>query len=798
MTEIKAVVEPIVDSLTNLIIECVNGSMKDVTTHCMTLAKGTESLVGISQNVALSSDDNDLTNEIINSINFISDKIEALVLAFTTLIQNRGDPEVVSKFSIAAQNVADAINNLVIVTDETSQKRLTALIRKAVQSNRALDSTLDTKNKHDLLVNADAFLKIHSKLVDVTLKASASTQIQRKRELLKRGSDEVRETYPILESSIKQYYTTNDQAAFTAYDSACKRIAEAYKYIIEACKIDEESNFAKLREIVDAIMNLIRYAKEIHQSSGDLIISISKDAPLPERMKLADRVESQCKPFIDNARIIANNVSDPTIKKVIEASVEDLESSLNDILKIARSNNVSPADKNKAANAYEKLMNSVQKIVTSSRRDAIESFPVHLTSEALSNAVEKLFESAKKGDVEGTSKKAIEVIDLATQLANILTDKANKTDDPNERKYLLEAADAIRKAISDVVTNAKVLAQNPNSVEALNNFNNSRAMLRKAIDRARGVEGTPDGFLTLPQFDDLETKSEQPQPRQQFNFDFEELDTDDELIKASKAQARAALDVVKEAEKYLSELADDPAKQAKIREVSDKVRELAANVVNSARKAAENPDDPKAQAEMAKYQNELASAIGELLSLIGKGTDKNVANALKDLEDVVSSNSGQSSDQDSGDASLANNFFAIASEISNLIKTNFENNVSNDVQKDVEIARAIATLSTKANKALQELSKTVKAETFKSQIINSGKIISDNALKLKILSAVKVSGGDDSTGQVSSAAIGLKKQTEDIVSQLKAGFLRHRVQSTAKQALALKKIAEAVRKARYY
>lgn len=132
MTEVKDIVEPLVDSLTHLIVECVTGRMKDVTNHCMKLATSTQSLVDVSREVALKSDDHDLTNEIINSINFIADQIEGLVLSFTQLIQNRDDPEYVAKFSASAQNVADAINNLVLVTDDTSPKRMSSLIRYAV------------------------------------------------------------------------------------------------------------------------------------------------------------------------------------------------------------------------------------------------------------------------------------------------------------------------------------------------------------------------------------------------------------------------------------------------------------------------------------------------------------------------------------------------------------------------------------------------------------------------------------------------------------------------------------------
>ena len=123
------IVSPLVDSLSLLVLECVGGSLKDVTTHCMTLASNTQALVDQAQKVALATDDNEVVSEIINSINIIADQIGELVGSFQALIQNRTDPTLVKNFSTTAQNVADAISGLVNATDETSQKRLIGLVR---------------------------------------------------------------------------------------------------------------------------------------------------------------------------------------------------------------------------------------------------------------------------------------------------------------------------------------------------------------------------------------------------------------------------------------------------------------------------------------------------------------------------------------------------------------------------------------------------------------------------------------------------------------------------------------------
>lgn len=665
-----------------------------------------------------------------------------------------------------------------------------------------MDATIDTKNRADLLTFSETFTKLHNQLADVASRAVHNSNIQLKKDLLKDGGERVQTVAPQYVQYVKQVFDDGSNiAAVEQYNAVIAALAEAYKILVKAVKIDEGTSFSRIRELVKAITDLILNAKNLYGSSTELIQAISNDTPVGTRIPIAARTSQDSKKVVQNAQVVADSVTDPTIRRLILDSIKNIVKSEKDFCGVGQLEKLSANDKNTAINSFEVLMNSVQKILTAARTDAIDTYPIHLVSEVLNNVVDDMIQAAKDGDMNAVNDKASEVDALSQKLIDIMLKKAENTTDPNEKRYLLEAADLLKKSIADVLTNSKILAQDPKNIEAARKLQDSRNALRKAIDRARGVEGTPDGFLELPKVDVQLVEEEvkevvvPPVPQRQFNFDFEELADDGPLLKAAKEQGRAALDVIREAEKCLSEL-DDPEKQRQIMEASSLVRDLAAQVVESARIASENPDDAKAQEDMATKQNELAMAIGKLLSMIGKGEDQNIANALKDLEDALIAEKS-SSEEDTGDAALANNFFKIADNIRNLITSNFENGKTGDVNKNVETAREIGSLSTQANKALAALAKTVKSDTFKTQISNGGKIVADNALKLKILAAVKVSGGDDETGQVASAALGLKVQIEDIVSQLKAGFLRHRVQATARQTLALKKIAEAVRKARF-
>lgn len=127
--QINTIVEPLVDSLSALVLETITGSLANIGKISDALGKATNDLLLITQRVALTANDEELTNEVINAVNIIGDNIEKLVGSFAATVQNRSDAAAAKGFSDAAQLVGDSINNLVSTADETSSKRLLACVR---------------------------------------------------------------------------------------------------------------------------------------------------------------------------------------------------------------------------------------------------------------------------------------------------------------------------------------------------------------------------------------------------------------------------------------------------------------------------------------------------------------------------------------------------------------------------------------------------------------------------------------------------------------------------------------------
>jgi hypothetical protein len=787
---LNAIVNPLVDALSLLVLECVGGSLKDVTTHCMALATQTQALVNEAQKVAMSSDDTEVVNEIINSINIIADQIGSLVESFQALITNRTDPSLVKNFSSTAQNVADAISSLVNATDETSQKRLIALVRRAIQSNKDLEGALARNNRADILMVGAKFQEVHSKLVDVCELALSASNIPHKKSLLREAAGELRVSAPNLVECLKHVFDEPQSLHWNnQHDDLSGRIGGCYKKVIEAMKMEEASEFEKLRVILNAIGHMIEAGSALQTNAGKLIKGFSTDAGVSERMGYGNQTAQSAGEMVKHATDIRNAITDPTIQLVVDGAIASVKKNAGKLQTLSALPTLTAVQKGEAAQAYQDLINAAQRLVTSTRTNAMKDYPVHMSTEALNALLQGILDSAESGLVNEMMGYAARATQMAKELCAQLEDMASKTQDPKERQALLDAAERIKAGVVNVIAAAKNFLANPNDPAALERLRQAIGEIQAAIELARILETTPAGFAPLvvekPKATDLKNAA-----NFSFNaFDLEPQPGDDELIRAAKEQALAALDIIREAERYLGQ---NPENDEKIRAANDAVREWAQRVVAAARVASANPDDPEAQAEMARCQNELAKAIAVLLGLTGKGNNSAVAEAMKGLQDAVGGQDDSNKEKDSGDAKLASEFYAIAAQIVKTINDNFKG----DVKADVGTSREIALLSAKANKCLQGLASSVKNPQFKDQLSNSGKIITDNSLKLKILAAVKVSGGNDDTGQVASAAAGLKVQVEDIVSIVRAGSLRHRLQATTKQIAALRLIAEAVRKAR--
>jgi hypothetical protein len=254
--------------------------------------------------------------------------------------------------------------------------------------------------------------------------------------------------------------------------------------------------------------------------------------------------------------------------------------------------------------------------------------------------------------------------------------KADATDDPVEKARYTKAADNLKNAALKLLAAAKALAANPNDPAARAALLEAQKELNNAIAMARSLESTPDGFenidlaYRIKQMEEEERRRKEEEERLRLegqkaqlvarkpitaldfevrshllcnNLEFRILmrsiaqihDEDDPLVRAAKEQALAALEVIREAEQYVRDN-PDPEFARKVAELSEEIKQLCVKLVDAARVAAANPNDPEAQRAFAGIQSKLAGLISQLAGMTKKG-NKELEDALRSLQDVRAS-----------------------------------------------------------------------------------------------------------------------------------------------------------------
>jgi len=135
----------------------------------------------------------------------------------------------------------------------------------------------------------------------------------------------------------------------------------------------------------------------------------------------------------------------------------------------------------------------------------------------------------------------------------------------------------------------------------------------------------------------------------------------------------------------------------------------------------------------------------------------------------------------------------VMKKMEQFLNTNLLNMSVEDMMKNTNLlTKEIKDVSN----ALKEMAKNTNNPQVKQALLSGAAILQDNAMKLKILAAVKGSQGDQGDNSVQSAVLVMKNELTAIMNNISSLNLKHSVKNTEKQADILKNIANQVRRER--
>lgn len=767
--DLTLVVEPLVDSISELVLSAVTGAFENVQACCMDIAQRTNQLVLIAQQVATSSTDVDLQMEVANAINGVAGAIEKLVTSFTQLLMN-SNAKTQQDFAGAAKEVGDAINKLCSATDQTSQAKIMAAVKEA-RASAAQVVEAAAVGKEKLMAVAQVNVDKTVRLVKVATVAAGATADEQKKNLLTDGATRVRTGGPQLIQAAKTVTERpGDSAAKSQLQARLGDMETAFNILVEAAKLSP-TYFGKVAETYEYIKKLINAARDLEEAATNLY-TVTQHGTDEEFIASAKAAASKALLLCEQAEAAARNEKDPVRKALLKDAAAELREASAEMIKAAkayRENPNDPAAKARFEQAHRRLEAAIKRVVAATGGEVGDDSPrgkLATSTLALEAAAKRVVHDATH-DQKSLVEDAQTLAAVAMQLARDAEAVAALTTDPAEKKRLLENAAEIKAATQRLIDAAKKVAQNPNDPQAQKELADAYNYLLSKVNQVRRDAHLIPGSQT-------EEESEI-----KYSGNSEEA----QLIAAAKEEAAAALRLAEEADK-LADKITDPKKKALIKQAIQDVKDCSRRVVECAEALAKNPHDPVAQQNLSNAQRDLGLAIQRVVNLTNMG---NQDKELNDAMDQMSLETGGSGGE--GDVLQS------AQKVLDQIAATFGNpNKKMTPQEVIEHAKELSTKAAELARQLREMAAKTTDPVFKEKLLNAAKIIRDGSVQIKILSAVRAAGGEDKGNSVTMAAKGLQTNITDIIKEVRANSLRTKFRSTVKQTIAINRVVTAWKK----
>jgi cell division protein ZapA (FtsZ GTPase activity inhibitor) len=156
-------------------------------------------------------------------------------------------------------------------------------------------------------------------------------------------------------------------------------------------------------------------------------------------------------------------------------------------------------------------------------------------------------------------------------------------------------------------------------------------------------------------------------------------------------------------------------------------------------------------------QKDLGIAIEKVVALTGE-RDAEVNTAMAEMK------------QQSGGAGAEQAVLITAQQMLDEIAKTFSANLKGPAA--IESAKAMSLKATDFARQLKELAEKTTDPVYKEKLYTASKIIRDGSLQIKILSAVRAAGGEDSGNTVGMAVKGLQSNIQDVMKDIAAENIR--------------------------
>jgi hypothetical protein len=373
--DLSLVVEPLVDSISELVLSTITGAYENVQAACMDISDRTNKLVLIAQQVATASTDVELQMEVANAIGDIAASIENLVVSFTNLLSS-SNPKTQEAFAKAAKEVGDSINKLCNATDQTSQHRIISAVKEAIESSRIVKEAA-FQGKERLVAAAQLNVEKTVRVVKVATLAAGTTADSKKKDALLDGAGRVKAGGPLLIQAAKAVCERpNDPAAKQELELKSQLLGEAYSQLINAAKLSP-SYFGKLNDTYEYIRKLIDTARELEEAASNLY-TVAQNGTPAQFVEAAKIAASKALSLVNQTEAAIRLEKDPVKRQLMKDAAAELREASQALIAAGKAVVENPNDPEARARleqCHRRLEAAIKAVVAATGQDTSDTSP---------------------------------------------------------------------------------------------------------------------------------------------------------------------------------------------------------------------------------------------------------------------------------------------------------------------------------------------------------------------------------------------------------------------------------------
>mmetsp|Transcript_13125 Transcript_13125/g.52346 ORF Transcript_13125/g.52346 Transcript_13125/m.52346 type:complete len:768 (-) Transcript_13125:53-2356(-) len=749
--ELSRNVEQLVDAVSNLVLSTVTGDLSDIKGHCEGIATYTDKVVLRAKDIAIASRDKETQLEVTRCINGVASSIEKLVTAFVALIQDTSSTAAKKAFASAAKDVGIAINELIVSADKVNSERLVRSVKEAVEAEQLLLKSVNAPP--DVLMQAARhFGSTAINVKKLSEHTSSGTANQNKAAMLNHLATELGRGTQEYIKAINEVHKGPNGENKADLAAQYKGLLRLFNDVTEAAGMTMDFS-GRLNDAFDRFNKMLDMAKTLKGAVADLADLVMRGCTAEEFMAAAKAAVAATAGLIQQALKALEEEKDPVRREQIKQAIAELKEQSSAYMKSARAVQQNPNDEaaKQAMLADKAAMDKgVDKLVALTSKDMEEQKLFHTTKYLEAACAEMMSRAPTPAGPDSTDAKKLS--DITERVVKDAKNLAMATSDPAKRDCVLKSTTDLQKAGDRYFGDINNLSRNAGDNTLIQRLNGTHGIFLEQVRKVRVAAG-------------LEKAAAKPRAI--------DASDDNDLVRAAKQQAQAALGMADDAELMIPHI-KDPAKQELLRAAVGQLRKAAHDVIHYAQLAAADPDNLDLQLQLDGAQRELADSLHKVVGL--------TSSAAGELQALFASMLSE-------DAVLIGEIFEMAKKLLADIEQFVATAGTNPPKEVVMTAKALTAQTAEVSKRIRKVADETTDPSYKEQLVHFSRFMRDRATQVKMIAAVKVACGGDA-GQVTAAANGLHSTVSECVSVLTASELKRRRKATADRAGQIRHIVE--------